>query len=179
MAIAYAHKLLLTCEVCGKQFTVSPSLHKRRFCSLKCSQIHWRTVIKEQYQSGRRKESLVINQFWSGKRVDLNNQFFRSSWEANIARFLNFLDIKWIYEPERVPLANGTTYLPDFFLPELQCYFEVKGWFKNTKWKEKVKLFGRSHDIVVIDKQAYFAVERCFGKLIQNWERYEWKKKTA
>ena len=36
-----------------------------------------------------------------GKRSDLNNQYFRSSWEANIARILNFLNIRWIYEYKR------------------------------------------------------------------------------
>lgn len=179
MAIAYSHKLVVTCEACGKRFSVPPSSKDRRFCSVDCSTIIWSETIKEQYRTGKRKEGLVINQFWASKRADLNNQFFRSSWEANIARFLNFLDIKWIYEPERIPLANGTTYLPDFFLPDLQCYFEVKGWFKNVQWQEKVKLFSRSHDIVVIDKQLYLAIERCFGKIVSNWEKYQCKKKTA
>ena len=40
-----------------------------------------------------------------GKREDLNNLFVRSSWEANYARYLNWLvglgEIKsWEYEPE-------------------------------------------------------------------------------
>jgi endogenous inhibitor of DNA gyrase (YacG/DUF329 family) len=176
MAIAYTHKLSLTCEICGKQFTVPLSLNRRRFCSLKCSQIHWRAEIKEQYKSGRRKESLVRNQFCAYKRVDLNNQFFRSSWEANIARFLNFLGIKWIYEPERFLVENGT-YLPDFFLVDLQCYFEVKGW-SSKNWREKIDLFSHSHDIVVIDKPLYLSIERCFSKFIPNWEKYNWRKRT-
>ncbi|WP_157638678.1 hypothetical protein [Burkholderia ubonensis] len=51
---------------------------------------------------------------------------FRSRIEARWAVFFDTAGIKWDYEPEGY-VVNGQSYLPDFFLPELGCYFEVKG----------------------------------------------------
>jgi hypothetical protein len=51
---------------------------------------------------------------------------FRSRLEARWAVFFDVAKIKWEYEPEGY-VVDGTPYLPDFYLPELCCYFEVKG----------------------------------------------------
>jgi hypothetical protein len=51
---------------------------------------------------------------------------FRSRLEAKWAVFFDELKIKWEYEPEGYVLGDGTWYLPDFFLPELECFAEVK-----------------------------------------------------
>lgn len=48
-------------------------------------------------------------------REDLN-QHFRSTWEANFARILNYLDIDWEYEKYRI-FFEDCSYLPDFYLP--------------------------------------------------------------
>lgn len=42
---------------------------------------------------------------------------FRSRLEARWAVFFDALGIEWQYEPEGFVLADGTRYLPDFFLP--------------------------------------------------------------
>lgn len=52
---------------------------------------------------------------------------FRSRLEARWAVFFDSLGIPWIYEPEGVRLKDGSTYLPDFFLPDCKQFFEVKG----------------------------------------------------
>lgn len=52
---------------------------------------------------------------------------FRSRLEARWAVFFNALDIKYEYEPEGYDLGNGLYYLPDFWLPEQDCWVEVKG----------------------------------------------------
>jgi hypothetical protein len=51
---------------------------------------------------------------------------FRSRTEARWAVFFRALDLEYRYEPERLNLSSGDTYLPDFFLPDLSAYFEVK-----------------------------------------------------
>jgi hypothetical protein len=50
---------------------------------------------------------------------------FRSRTEARWAVALDAAGIAWQYEAEGFVL-NGTRYLPDFFLPELKTYVEVK-----------------------------------------------------
>lgn len=52
---------------------------------------------------------------------------FRSALEANWAATLDSLGIAWEYEPRRFDLPSGATYLPDFHLPELGTWIEVKG----------------------------------------------------
>lgn len=60
---------------------------------------------------------------------------FRSRLEARWARFFDHLQIRWQYEPQgivapdRLNLDGGgeAAYLPDFWLPELDMWAEVKG----------------------------------------------------
>ncbi len=51
---------------------------------------------------------------------------FRSRLEARWAVFFDALGLAWEYEPEGFELPGGVRYLPDFWLPELRCYVEVK-----------------------------------------------------
>ena len=51
---------------------------------------------------------------------------FRSRLEARYATFFNTLKIPYIYEMEGYAL-EGTPYLPDFYLPQHDCFIEIKG----------------------------------------------------
>lgn len=67
--------------------------------------------------------------------VEYNNKYFRSSWEANFAKWCDLSGIKWEYESKTFDLGN-TTYTPDFYLPEFNCYIEIKGyWWQDAKEK--------------------------------------------
>lgn len=52
---------------------------------------------------------------------------YRSRTEARWAIFFLNLGIEFHYEPERIELSSGESYLPDFILPEFRAFFEVKG----------------------------------------------------
>jgi hypothetical protein len=55
---------------------------------------------------------------------------FRSRLEARWAVFFDHLGLQWEYEPERYPVGPPTdrrTYLPDFWLPGLELWVEIKG----------------------------------------------------
>lgn len=52
---------------------------------------------------------------------------FRSRLEADWAATLDSLDIAWIYEPEGYKLPSGACYSPDFWLPDMRVWLEVKG----------------------------------------------------
>lgn len=52
---------------------------------------------------------------------------FRSRKEARWAVFFDELGVRWEYEPEGFQLPSGARYLPDFRLPDLRAWFEVKG----------------------------------------------------
>lgn len=53
--------------------------------------------------------------------------YFRSRLEARWALAFDMLRIKWRYEPEAYRVGDGLAYLPDFHLPELGTWVEVKG----------------------------------------------------
>lgn len=55
-----------------------------------------------------------------------NGYRFRSRLEARWAVFFDALGIKYEYEPEGFVLSDGTHYLPDFYLPQFDCYMEIK-----------------------------------------------------
>ena len=63
-----------------------------------------------------------------------NNTWMRSSWEIKFAHFLDCSNIKWKYEFKTFDLGD-MTYTPDFYLPEFNCYVEIKGW-----WRGKAKI---------------------------------------
>lgn len=53
---------------------------------------------------------------------------FRSRLEARWAVFLDSLGIVWEYEPQGYTVGpDATPYLPDFWLPEMKLWAEVKG----------------------------------------------------
>lgn len=51
---------------------------------------------------------------------------FRSRLEARWAVFFEATGAKWEYEKEGYHIPNCGPYLPDFWLPELQCWVEIK-----------------------------------------------------
>lgn len=53
---------------------------------------------------------------------------FRSSWEMQVAQAFDQRGIMWEWEAYYFPLTETTGYRPDFYLPDLDCYWEVKGW---------------------------------------------------
>lgn len=50
---------------------------------------------------------------------------FRSKSEANVAMSMDRSSIHWLYEPESYVL-DGVQYTPDFYLPEINTFVEVK-----------------------------------------------------
>lgn len=51
---------------------------------------------------------------------------FRSRLEARWAVAFDALDIRWEYEIEGFRLDDGRSYLPDFYLPKLDAFVEIK-----------------------------------------------------
>lgn len=116
----------------------------------------------------------------SGKRKDLNNQFFRSSWEANVARILNHLNIEWEYEIKRFVFESDNelgvdSYQPDFYLPKLNIWIEVKGWL-DEKSKIRLKLFREyypeEYDNLIFIDQSFYNLLRYTYFNLEYWEDY-------
>ncbi len=111
----------------------------------------------------------------AGTRSDLN-QFFRSGWEADYARFLNYNKEEWGYESQIFDLGF-TTYLPDFMLKQGLRVIEVKG-LMTTEAQLKIDLFqdllhgplNIEYNFILIDGERYKQLEKKYKHLIPEWE---------
>lgn len=66
-----------------------------------------------------------------------NGYCFRSRTEARWAVFFDTLGIPYEYEKEGYEQTNGLRYLPDFWLPEQDCWVEIKGQMPTEEENEK------------------------------------------
>ena len=112
------------------------------------------------------------------------DKYYRSRWEANYARYLQFLKengkiTDWKHEPKTFwfdGVKRGTlSYLPDFVTYELdgsEIYHEVKGWMdKRSKTKiNRMKKYHKDVKLLVIDSKAYKELNKSFSGVINGWE---------
>lgn len=104
-----------------------------------------------------------------GIREDIGS-YFRSNWEANYARILNYEHKLWRYEPDTFETTVGT-YTPDFSVDGVDGYIEVKGRIDDVSMK-KVRAFIIEHPdvpITLIGPKEYDELRKKYQKLI-NWE---------
>ena len=59
-------------------------------------------------------------------RTQYNGQGYASQLEASYAALFDYLQIPFIYEPPTCDLGGGIQYRPDFYLPGLDAYIEIK-----------------------------------------------------
>ena len=119
-----------------------------------------------------------------GRRADIGDMYFRSAWEANYARYLNFLvtqgEIKgWEYESKTFTfdrIKRGTrAYTPDFKVYRNDGgheWHEVKGWM-DAKSKTRLDRFARYYPeekLVLVDAAWFNAANKTLPGLIANWE---------
>jgi len=104
--------------------------------------------------AGRGKYSICNAGYW-----------VRSSYERKFSDGMYFRDIKHEYEPERFQLGGGLSFLPDYLIPELNLYIELKG-YMDTKSKIRHELFRRQgHKLLVLDKK-FFGEDRLFEQVL-------------
>jgi hypothetical protein len=113
-----------------------------------------------------------------GKRI-----FFRSRWEANYARYLEWekslgLIKDWEHEPKTFdfPIKRGcNTYKPDFRVLKpngSHHWVEVKGWL-DSKSKTKIKRFKRFYpeeEIRIIDAKWFKSKVKNLKGWVDGWE---------
>ena len=130
-----------------------------------------------------RRTNVTFKQSWrniGGKRI-----FARSAWEANYARYLEFLKQNgniqdWEHEPDTFwfeKIKRGVrSYLPDFKVTELDgsiVYYEVKG-YMDARSKTKINRMKKYYPRValrVIDSKSYTALAKQISGLIPDWEK--------
>jgi hypothetical protein len=121
-------------------------------------------------------KGVILHKVSAGGWRDDLDRYFRSSWEANYARYLNFIKEPWEYEPKEFefPVKRGNrTYKPDFYLPRLDRWVEVKG-YMDQKSKVKLNRFKKYFPeefakLEIVDGEKYSEIKKYAG-LIPGWE---------
>lgn len=121
----------------------------------------------------------------AGKRlIGGVNKYYRSAWEANYARYLQWLQElgeikKWEHEAQTFwfdDIKRGCVcYLPDFRVTENNgqiVFHEVKGWMDDRS-KTKIKRMAKYHPevkLIVIDAKIYASIKKTMSCIIKEWE---------
>ncbi|MCL2076332.1 MAG: DUF1064 domain-containing protein [Betaproteobacteria bacterium] len=142
-------------------------------------------IMKTRWTAGRYATERK-NVTWKGGKRNIggNDIYFRSKWEANYARYLEFLRLNgeiraWAHEPD-VFWFEGVrrgcvSYLPDFRVDEndgITVYHEIKGWM-DAKSQTKLKRMAQYYPdvpVIVIRKRQYSEIKRKVSGLIEGWE---------
>ena len=123
---------------------------------------------------------------WKAAWREIGGQrcFFRSRWEANYARYLEWLRVRgeiasWEHEAQTFwfeGIKRGVvSYLPDFKVVTpggAVEWHEVKGWM-DARSKTTIARMGRYHPkekLVVIEQKQYDEIRRKLATMIPDWE---------
>jgi hypothetical protein len=97
--------------------------------------------------------------------TEYQGYLFRSRLEARWAVFFDALELGWEYELEGFDLGNGDLYLPDFWLPDVNMWAEVKGRELSSDERRKCELLvkGSGHPCLMLigtpENKPYKAIE--------------------
>jgi hypothetical protein len=162
------------CLGCGKEYEIGCG-SRGVVCSREC---YWAIRATHYRHSAHSKGK-------GGKRADLDNVYFRSRWEANWARYLNWLVaagevLRWEFEPDTFEFAGirrgSRFYTPDFKVTNRNGsveYHEIKGYMTDadrTKLR-RMKKYHPAVKVIVVGPNEYKAVAKKMAGVLPNWER--------
>lgn len=147
------------------------------------------SISKKQVMTKMERGNLINprqKQTWKAgwREIGGKRKYFRSRWEANYARYLEFLKVQkqikdWEHE-SKVFWFEGikrgcVSFLPDFEITELNntlSYHEVKGWMDDrSKTKlRRMKIYYPDVILKVIDAQWFKRNSRNLTSIIYGWE---------
>lgn len=138
-----------SCSMCNSTFFVKQKSSPKKTCSTKCRSLACNGI--RTYQNGSRKPS------WYFCKEQNKNVLLESSWEVEVANYLDSKNIKWI-RPDPIPyiLDKVRHYYPDFYLVDYEVFLDPKNPYcmnkDEAKLKEvskKIKLkYGDKNDII-------------------------------
>lgn len=91
------------------------------------------------------------NSFARARRQTYKGESFDGSWEVELAKWFDINDIVWVRNKESFPYVfdKQRRYTPDFYLPNIDCFVEVKGW-RTPKDEAKWKCFPHDRKLVIL-----------------------------
>lgn len=167
-------RVKVRCEICGKfkeitQYQYDKNKYKRFYCSRKCLYVAQSNGTAPGHYNGR-----------TGYRIDLNDgNYYKSTFEADYARYLNYIGEKFEYENYtfNIKINNkNKMYTPDFYIINENKYIECKG-FKNQNANiQSVDELKKEKNIeLIFMKDFYDMIEKMGLRYkIKNLEKYDY-----
>lgn len=169
------------CIICGMLFQTRAA-EPRKTCSGECQTARMSEVTLKRHLESPSSSPQYSNRK-AGRRADLGNQYFRSAWEANYARYLNVLiaigEVKsWQHEPRvfLFPNKRGVrSYRPDFEVVVADGsieYHEVKGYDhpRGKLCRMEMNRHYPNEKLVLIGQCEYEPIAIAFCRVISGWE---------
>jgi hypothetical protein len=141
----------------------------------------WKLMSKEQKAALIEKQKVSWKSGW--REIGGIKNFYRSRWEANYARYLEWLRLRgeitsWEHEPETFwfeEIKRGCrSYLPDFRVVEKgkTSYHEVKGWMdpKSITKLNRMRIYYPDVKMIVIQKKEYRSIAKVMSPMLPDWE---------
>lgn len=143
----------------GKTYIELHGIEKTKEIKLKLKENYKKPVIEDDIELIRREKirNNINERYKNGwestagrcKKLDYfsktaGNIKVDGSWELKVAIYLDSLDVKWIRNKKRFEYFNSkknrtSTYCPDFYIEDWNCYIEVKGYkteLDDIKWSQ-------------------------------------------
>ncbi len=151
------------CSQCDNIILERKTKPGRKTCSRKCQT--QASVGSRPYINGRRKN--IYYEKSSGETILLE-----SSWELEIAQFLDNLGINWI-RPKYILWVDKSgkqrNYYPDFFLPDYDLYLDPKNPWVMKHDEEKMNYISTRLDILYGDKDM---IKSTLSGMVDSNHRY-------
>jgi len=97
--------------------------------------------------------SMMYKRKPSGTRYEYKGILFRSKYEVRLAFVLDTIGFKWFYEPVYLPYKKNNRkrrYIPDFYIDELEMFFEVVGYFPKEKLEKLISSANTNNTIISV-----------------------------
>lgn len=166
-------------EVCDNYYACTGNyLSYKILCILNSCNISYCLINDSHGKISLRNEMKLEHNYGFNYRINLKSPF-RSTWEANIARILNYNGIKWEYEktsfiryvpdhPEKTPRGY---YFPDFFLDHNKI-IEIKGFWDSESRNKALEFTKHFTDFsyFIVDQDMYYNLKTKYKSNIPEWE---------
>ena len=181
-------KIEKICKICKKTYSVIRSRDKKsKFCSASCKSLFiWNQnkdiMISRSAETCRRGTKTGIarslkyletmgNKDFRPYKVFVDRKsrklYFRSTYEIIfVQQYLDAKELNWVYEPKKFSTSEGI-YMPDFYLPDENIWYEVKGHFFRGA-REKIEAFKKEYPNIKISVLTREVLIEQFGVDLSN-----------
>ena len=124
---------------------------------------HSERMSKRQRENWQNPEYREKIHSWHPTLHESSGTIMRSSWEVNFADWLDGHQIVWEYEAYRFVYRDGLDehiYIPDFYLPDLNLFIEVKSviFINNTTEAKSTSVRSSGYEIILMTEKNWDAV---------------------